>query len=133
MTFNYFPPPSHLTFILLAERSRLGTHWKYSLTLISQDLLTTVLPSAGNVTYSTIMVLDHKIRGTKPTRLPMDVRPTSPDAKTSEPMDRIRSSVSGGMMQAVLIYLHKPYFAWGMLNGDQSPIAGKAAPSVLAW
>jgi hypothetical protein len=79
------------------------------------------------------MVLDHKIRGTKPAGLPEEVESARELGVDVKSLDIIRSTLINGMSQAALLYLHKPYFAFALQREDQNPMAGKFAPSVLAW
>jgi hypothetical protein len=79
------------------------------------------------------MVLDHKIRGTKPAGLPEEVESAPELGVDVKSLDRIHSALINGMSQAALLYLHKPYFAFALQREDQNPMAGKFAPSVLAW
>lgn len=79
------------------------------------------------------MVLDHKIRGAKPAGLPEEVEPATEGRADVQSFDIIRSTLVNGLSQKTLLYLHKPYFAFALQRDGQNPMAGKLAPSVLAW
>lgn len=97
-------------------------------------MLLYIPPSGTNtVPYSAIMVLDAKIRATRPAALPQEIDSFAPmkgDLDTSQ--DGFRMTMMNYLGQTMLLHLHKSYFAVALLK-EQPPIPGKLAPSVLAW
>lgn len=79
------------------------------------------------------MVLDAKIRATRPATFPQDIEEITGmlgDVDISQ--DTFRTLMMGYLSQVMLLHLHKSHFAIALMK-DQQPMAGKLAPSVLAW
>ncbi|PVF94886.1 hypothetical protein CPB86DRAFT_626349 [Serendipita vermifera] len=115
------------------SRESIYFQWKYNLAVISQEISTMLLPSSSNVPYSTVMVLDHRIRATRPTSLPQDVESTLVEGAVEIGMlDIVRTTSMDTLCQSTLIFLHRSHFAWAIMKDDMNPMAGKVAPSVLA-
>jgi hypothetical protein len=80
------------------------------------------------------MVLDHRIRATRPASLPQDVESAIVEGAVEiGVLDIVRTTSMNALCQSTLIFLHRCHFAWAMMKDDMNPMAAKVAPSVLAW
>ena len=109
--------------------------WKYNLSSVSQEVLTlALLPSSSNTPYTAVMVLDSKIRASRPASLPHEIESRVVQGGVEvEGLDIVRSIVMNGVSNTMLLHLHRPYFAFAILRDEGSPMTGRMAPSVLAW
>jgi hypothetical protein len=79
------------------------------------------------------MVLDAKIRATRPAGLPQEIDEMATMHGDLDPSkDGFRMTMFNYLCQTTLLHLHKSYFAVALMK-DQPPMSGKLAPSVLAW
>jgi hypothetical protein len=109
-------------------------YWKYNLSALSLETLTlSLLPASNNTPYTAVMVLDSKIRAARPSSLPHEIESRVVQGGVDvEPLDIVRSIVMNGISQTILLYLHRPYFAYSILR-DQNPMTSRMSPSTLAW